>query len=236
MSRKPPKDDGDENTESFRSPALDEARAEIMRLRRESGRRDERTQYFDPADALTRADRGEAARRNVGSEARNRPAWPAREKAAQNRPGDAAAADESRTRLFNPASAARDKDGAPAEAAAKKAGEATDDPVVGWLVVVKGPGKGKSLEIGLGANTLGRSEQQKLRVDFGDRHISRERHAILIYEPTTQKYFLQSGDARNLTYIGSQLVLSPTELLGGETIVVGETHLRFVPFDVSAYS
>src|SRR5262249_10215829 len=138
--------------------------------------------------------------------------------------------EDERTRLYNPSvdAAAMNKSGMAKEAA--DAAHANIDPVVGWLVVIDGPGKGKSIEIGIGANSIGRDHGQKISIDFGDQHISRERHAILVFDPKSRRFFIQSGDVRNLTYIGEDLVLSPTELKGGETIVVGQTKLRFVGF------
>jgi hypothetical protein len=143
--------------------------------------------------------------------------------------------DDDRTRLYNPALAGRSVEEArpvssaavPSAAAAGSSREALD-PVVGWLVVVEGHGKGRSLEIGVGANSIGRDKGQKLKIDFGDQHISREKHAILIFDPRSNRFYLQSGDVRNLTYVGQDLVLSPMELMGGETISIGETKLRFV--------
>ena len=34
--------------------------------------------------------------------------------------------------------------------------DAMSDPVVGWLVVVKGPGKGRAMQLGYGMNAIGR--------------------------------------------------------------------------------
>ena len=108
--------------------------------------------------------------------------------------------------------------------------KAAYDPAVGWLVIVEGPGKGRSLELGMGANAIGRNATQKIALDFGDHEIHREKHALLIFDPRSKRFFLQgSADARNLTYIGDDLVLVPVELKGGETILVGRTHLRFIP-------
>jgi hypothetical protein len=112
---------------------------------------------------------------------------------------------------------------------APAAGEGNDS-VAGWLVVVKGPGLGRSLEIGAGANAIGRGPNQKISLNFGDPQISRERHAIVVYEPKGRRFFLQNGEVRNLTYIGDQVVLTPVELTGGETIALGQTQLKFVPF------
>lgn len=236
MSSKRPTDaDTDENTVGYRSPALDEARAEIIRIKRQAsaGGEDEKTRYYDPDEVSRRVEPTE----QEGERPRRRPIWPARERNVAKE-GDAGG--DERTRLYNP-SRSGSPVGATAEnphvpAAAPSTTRSADDPVVGWLVVVRGPGKGKSLEIGVGANSIGRDSRQKLRIDFGDKHVSRDKHAILIYEPKTKKYFVQSGDTRNLTYIGTDLVLSPVELNGGEVIVVGETHLCFVPFDETRYS
>jgi hypothetical protein len=107
---------------------------------------------------------------------------------------------------------------------------AVHDPVVGWLVVIAGPGRGRSVEIGVGANPIGRAQGQKLCLDFGDPQISRERHAVVIYDPRSQRFFLNNGEVRNLTYVDNEVVLAPVELAGGETITVGDTQLRFVRF------
>lgn len=173
--------------------------------------------------------------------------WPARdlnmfehERQQMPKPGasdqpPASTPDDDRTRLYNPAAAAKALDQASQPTGAKvdapaMPGDRSADPVVGWLVVVEGPGKGSSIEIGIGANSIGREKGQKLRIDFGDQHISREKHAILIFDPLSSRFFIQSGDVRNLTYIGDELVLSPTELKGGETVLIGQTKLRFVAF------
>lgn len=105
-----------------------------------------------------------------------------------------------------------------------------DDPVAGWLVVIEGPGRGQSLEVGLGANSLGRAPGQKLCLDFGDTQISRERHAVLTYDPRSRRFILQNGEGRALTYVDDNLVIEPVDLKGGETITVGATQLRFVAF------
>ena len=232
-SRKPTDSNPDEQTVGYRSPALDEARAEIIRLKRQAsgGGEDERTYYYEPDVASHRVDppAGNADRRR-------RPAWPARDRAAAG--DEAGRGGDDRTRLYKAGTSSADQ-ASPANAPAdpaSPASRASNDPVVGWLVVIKGPGKGRSLEIGVGANSIGRDSRQKLRVDFGDKHVSRDKHAILIYEPKTRKYFIQNGDTRNLTYIGADLVLTPTALQGGDVIVIGETHLCFVPFDETLYS
>lgn len=174
--------------------------------------------------------------------------WPARDRQPIRRVetdvqgGGATKGDDEATRLWTPGranqAAARDVSATPKspDVGSGAEGAIADDPVVGWLVIVQGPGKGRSLEIGAGANSIGRDRTQKLCFDFGDREIHREKHALLVYDPRSRRYFLQSGDARNLTYLGEELVLAPIELKGGETIIIGQTHIRFVAFCGSDFS
>jgi hypothetical protein len=111
------------------------------------------------------------------------------------------------------------------------------DPVVGWLVVIEGPGKGRSLEIGIGSNSIGRDPKQKIALNFGDETIHREKHAMLVFDPKSRHFFLQAGsDSRNLTYIEETLVLSPVELTGGEVLLIGQTKLVFVAFCGPSFS
>ena len=111
-----------------------------------------------------------------------------------------------------------------------EAGDGMADPVVGWLVVVAGPGKGQVCKLGYGTNSLGRGENSRARLDFGDEQISRENHAALTYDPRGRKFYLQHGGGVNLTYLGDAPVLTPTPLEPMQDFCIGSTTLRFVPF------
>lgn len=103
------------------------------------------------------------------------------------------------------------------------------DPVVGWLAIVSGRGAGDFVRIGYGMNTIGRADDQRCRLAFGDEKISRQNHATITYDPRGRKFFIQHGGGQNLTYVNDSPVLQPAELKGGEFVVVGDTVLRFVP-------
>lgn len=104
------------------------------------------------------------------------------------------------------------------------------DLVVGWLVVVEGPGRGQSRPIGFGVNGIGRGDSERISLNFGDSEISRERHAVLTYDHKGRRFFIQHGGGANLTYVGDEPVLQPMELKGREVIGIGQTKLCFVPF------
>jgi hypothetical protein len=104
------------------------------------------------------------------------------------------------------------------------------EPVVGWLVIIDGPGKGNFVKLGFGMNAIGRSSESRVSIDFGDDQISRENHASLTYDAKNKKFYIQHGGGANLTYLGDSPVLQPFELKGNEVISIGNTKLYFVPF------
>ena len=106
----------------------------------------------------------------------------------------------------------------------------SDDPVVGWLVVVDGPGLGAEIVLGNGQNTLGRGTEARARIDFGDPEISRAAHANVVYDWKNNRFHLKQGRGTNLTYMNGQQLLEPVELVSGSEFTVGNTTLRFVPF------
>lgn len=106
----------------------------------------------------------------------------------------------------------------------------TDDPVVGWVVIVAGPGRGCSRMLGQGMNQIGRDPDQEVALDFGDEGIYRKSHAQITYDPQGRKFYANHGGQRDLTYLGGEPLLQATELKGGEEITLGGTTLRFIPF------
>lgn len=104
------------------------------------------------------------------------------------------------------------------------------DPPVGWLVVVKGPGVGNVLTLGIGFNTIGRGDREnRVSIDYGDEMISRDRQCVVAYDKLSRKFYVQHGDGTNLTYLEDEPVLTSRELLPFAHIRIGATVLRFVP-------
>ncbi len=136
------------------------------------------------------------------------------------------------TRIYRPnrSDAAADADSSAPSHRHAETSDYAADPVVGWLVIIDGPGKGKPLSICYGMNSIGRDSNERVSINFGDEEISRSGHAMLSYDPRGRKFYLQHGGGANLTYIGDLPVLQPTVLAGGEIISIGKTLLRFTPF------
>ena len=105
-----------------------------------------------------------------------------------------------------------------------------DDPVVGWLVITKGPGRGTGLRLGKGMNSIGRSNTNRVQLDFGDQSVSREKHCIVTFEPKRRVFYIQNEGGKNLTYVGDTVVLQAQQLHNGEFIQIGDTEMCFVAF------
>jgi len=110
-----------------------------------------------------------------------------------------------------------------------------DNPVVGWLVVISGPGQGSARELGYGMNSIGRSAEDRVSLDFGDEEISRHAHAVVTYDPRGRRFYAQHGSSVNLSYLNDAPLLQPTLLQGGEVLSLGRTRLRFVAFCGEAF-
>lgn len=100
---------------------------------------------------------------------------------------------------------------------------------VGWLIVVDGVGRGSAFTLFNGVSTIGRGEDQIVRLDFGDNAISRENHASIAYDPMGKSFFIGHGGKANLVRRNNRPVLSTEELTSGDHITIGETVLRFIP-------
>ena len=105
---------------------------------------------------------------------------------------------------------------------------ALNEPVVGWLVCVKGPNFGQSFGLCAGKNSLGRSNTNVVIISK-DRSVSRDKHSWIIYEPKSGSFYVQPGESSGLTYVNGEVVLQPTKLEKKSIIEVGNTQLLLFP-------
>lgn len=102
------------------------------------------------------------------------------------------------------------------------------EPVVGWLVCIEGKHTGTSFCIQAGKNTIGRSSSNTV-VLSRDNSVSREKHAIVVYEPKKRNFFIQPGDSSGLTYLNDEYITESTKLSERDIIETGSSKLMFVP-------
>ncbi|NJO22467.1 MAG: FHA domain-containing protein [Sphingomonadales bacterium] len=112
-----------------------------------------------------------------------------------------------------------------------KAVEFFQDPVVGWLVIVAGPGVGAYRPIYEGNNTVGRSKSQRIPIDFGDDTISNEEQAFIRYDSADRTFLLVPNLAKtNIVALNDRKPTGAVELAAMDLITMGRTQLVFVPF------
>lgn len=112
-----------------------------------------------------------------------------------------------------------------------KRGEFERDPVVGWLVVVGGPGLGAFRPIFEGNNTVGRSASQRVPLDFGDDTISSEEQAYIRYDSAERCFLFVPNLAKtNIVSVNGKRPTGAVGLTGMDVIIMGRTQCVFVPF------
>lgn len=107
---------------------------------------------------------------------------------------------------------------------------------VGWIVVADGPGRGASFTLQSGVSSIGRGEDQVVRLDFGDTSISRQNHASIAFDDESERFFLGHGGKSNLVRLNDRPVLSTEDLNDGDIIRIGETSLRFAALCKDGFS
>lgn len=126
------------------------------------------------------------------------------------------------------------KPGATRRAAAEALG-VKNDPVVGWLVCLAGPDRGRDFRLHAEKNFIGRSPAMDVCV-AGDETVSRDRHALVIFDPKKQVFWAVPGDASGLVYLNGDIVHSPTPMQRDDVLEIGQTKLVLVPFCGEKYS
>ncbi len=107
-------------------------------------------------------------------------------------------------------------------------GDVVNEPVVGWLVCIEGNNFGMDFKLKTGRNFIGRASNMDVALT-GDSSISRDKHAVILYEPRENIFLVQPGDAKELFYLNDKVVLNATKIKAYDILSLGSTKLLFVP-------
>ncbi len=115
--------------------------------------------------------------------------------------------------------------------ASVKRGSFETDPVVGWLVIVGGPGIGQYRAVFEGNNSIGRTSANRIAVDFGDEAISSEEQAYIRYDSGERSFLFVPNLAKtNVVSVNDKRPTGAVALSAMDVITMGRTQLVFVPF------
>jgi hypothetical protein len=102
------------------------------------------------------------------------------------------------------------------------------NPVVGWLVCIKGASRGADFQIHSQYNYIGRAKHMDICIPT-DPHISAEKAAVLAYDNNDKTFFFAPGSGHNLVRVNGSVVMTPVVLKEYDVLTIGETQLLFVP-------
>ncbi len=103
-----------------------------------------------------------------------------------------------------------------------------EQPVVGWLVCIKGKNLGKDFRLTAERNNIGRDMDMDIVLD--DNSVSREKHAIVSYDHVNNIFTALSGMSGSNYYLNGNPVYMPTPMSAYDILSVGKTDLLFIPF------
>ena len=116
------------------------------------------------------------------------------------------------------------------------AGQLSDiDPVVGWLVGIRGPYRGRAFRLHSGSNFLGRSSQMDISLPE-DPAVSTERAAAVSYDARTNIFFLERGEGRNQLYLNGNAVRQSEDLHANDRLSLGSCEFLFYPLCGEAFN
>ncbi len=103
-----------------------------------------------------------------------------------------------------------------------------NDPVVGWLVCIKGTEWGRSYQLHSGRNYIGRAVTSDIAIT-DDEQVSAKDHCSIVFEPRRSMFLLARGKGEIVLLNGVPLQES-SALFGDETIEIGMSAFVFVPY------
>ena len=108
------------------------------------------------------------------------------------------------------------------------AGSFRNNPPCGFLICYAGPHIGTYHPIHFERNTIGRSMEMDIPL-MDDLGISRNKHAILSFDPKSQHFTLIPDPEKSIIYVNGEECVSPIQLKAYDRIEVSETGLIFLP-------
>ena len=114
-------------------------------------------------------------------------------------------------------------------------GQVSVDPVVGWLVCLKGRHLGESFSISTGRNAVGRGISNKITLSK-DNKVSREKHVWITYEPKRRQFYVQPGEGSGLAYLNGEMVMESHLLHAKDKLEIGDGMYLLIPLCDETFS
>ena len=113
-------------------------------------------------------------------------------------------------------------------------GPAGSEPVVGWLVCVKGAYFGQSFSLKAGNNSVGRAMNMDIHL-AQEESVSRNKHCIVTFEPNNQVFYIQQGESTGLTYLNNEMIMTPTKMNAKDKMKIGQAEFLLIPLCIDGF-
>ncbi len=87
-------------------------------------------------------------------------------------------------------------------------------------------GAGKAVSIFTGTNQIGRGDDMRVQINFGDDTISRQQHAVITFDTTKAEVRIYDGGKPGGLWVNGTRVTADQAIRFGDLIKLGETTLR----------
>lgn len=104
------------------------------------------------------------------------------------------------------------------------------EPVVGWLVCTNGLYKGKSFELHIGSNRIGRDESCEVCLSL-DNSVSYRNHLTISFEPNEKKFYAIPGNKEAKSFLNGEVVNSLCVVGHDNELTIGENTFTLIVFD-----
>ncbi|MCI6027980.1 MAG: FHA domain-containing protein [Clostridiales bacterium] len=102
------------------------------------------------------------------------------------------------------------------------------DPIVGWLVCIEGPERGRDYRLRSEKNWIGRSMRMAVSIP-DDKSIENENHALIVYDPKANEFSMVLGRSAQ-TYLNGTQLSDCAALNDGDTIKLGKSVFHFIAY------
>ena len=100
------------------------------------------------------------------------------------------------------------------------------NPIAGWLVCIEGENRGRSFEIHIGKNFVGRSMKNDIHIN--DERVSRDNHFSIIFDPVNIEFYIMQGNG--ITYYNGEVLSEAAQLNENDEITAGVSTYVFVQY------
>jgi pSer/pThr/pTyr-binding forkhead associated (FHA) protein len=98
--------------------------------------------------------------------------------------------------------------------------------VVAKLTIVEGPGAGNSVNVFTGTNQIGRGDDMRVQINFGDDTISRQQHAVLTFDAKSLEVRIYDGGKSGGLWVNGTRVTSDEAVKVGDLVKLGDTTMK----------